>query len=559
MSEKPAKPLAVGAMPALPVSMGGMEWNRTGEWRFFDPIHENHLPPCSHACPAENDIRRFISLMLHKEYREAYDVIRESNPLPAICGRVCSQTCLAECNRAELDDAVLIRSLERFVGDWGLKNVKTQPAKIDPTKGEIAVVGAGPAGLSAAWQLANLGYKVTIFESSSRAGGMLSECFPGYRLPRKILESEIHSLLDRGIELRLSVKLGRDLQLSDLQRFRAVLLAIGAHKPRELDIPGADLSGVQSGLQFLSEISRGKRSRIDGAVAIIGGSNTALQCARAVVRLGGVPSVYFRRSAAEISAFADQIEEAREEGIEIACLVAPKAVQKAGRLFKLTLQRLTLGKKDSAGKRVAVSIRGAQSEVMVARIIVALGEDPDLTSLPPEFRRESWGLVTDGTYQTSIDNFFAAGDCAANRRGVANAIGAGRAAAQSIDRYLLGASLFEPKVEHPITRFANLNTAYFHRIQVTERKRISESRRLNSFAEVSLGLLEAEALREAARCMSCGVCNGCDNCLTYCPDHAVSRDDGRYVIDYNHCKGCGICIHECPRDAIHLRIRQVPR
>ncbi len=559
MSDKDTHLPPVNAMPPLPISQGWMGWNRTGEWRYFDPVHENHLPPCNHACPAGEDIQSFASLLVQRKFREAYDVIRESNPLPSVCGRVCNHPCAANCNRSELDDAVSIRCLERLIGDWGLKNVKTQAAVIDPDKGEIAIIGSGPAGLSAAWHLTNLQYKVTVFEASPKAGGMLRGGIPEFRLPRKTLDAEIHSLVDRGIEFRHNVRIGQDIPIDDLQRFRAILIAIGAHKPRVFDIPGSDLPGVQQGLDFLAEVNCGKRDFIEGNVAILGGNNTAIQCARAALRLGGKPTIYFRRSANEVPAFADQIEEARQEGIEITSLTAPTTIRKTGNELKLTLQRLTLGKRDSSGKRIALSIRGAHTEVTVSRVIVALGEDPDLTFLPRRIDRESWGINTGGTHQTNVGNIFAAGDCADNRRSVGSAIGAGKAAAQSIDRYLHGKTVFVESANRIVTRFADLNVAYFQRSQVVERKKIPDDRRLTSFAEVNIGLAEADALREAARCLSCGVCNSCDNCLTFCPDHAVTKQNGGYKINYDYCKGCGICIHECPRDAIHLRIKQVPR
>lgn len=550
--------ISAADMPPVPVSLDSMGWNLTGDWRFFDPIHENHLPPCNHTCPAGENVQKCITLVAQQRFREAYDTIRESNPLPATCGRLCDHPCTAECNRSEMDDSLLIRCIERFIGDWGLRNVKTQPAAIDPAKGEIAVIGSGPAGLSAAWQLANLGYAVTMFEASSKTGGALRDYIPEFRLPRKTLESEIHSLVDRGITMRLGVRLGHDLNLDDLQQFRAILLATGARDQRELAIPGADLGGVQMGLDFLADVNAGRRDRLKGTVAILGGGNTAVLCARAALRLGGTPVIYFRRSAAELSASADQIEEAQQEGIDVSCLVMVKSISKSGSLLKLVLQKMTLGKKDTSGQRIAVSIRGAQEEQTVSRVIVALGEDPDLSFLPEQVDRESWGIATGGTHQSSVPRIFAAGDCTDNRHGIASAIGAGRSAAHSVDRYLQSKSIYEPVAEPVITRFSNLNTAYFRRIQVTERRKISDERRKNSFAEVNMGFAEADILREAARCMSCGVCNECNNCLIFCPDNAISKHDGILSVDYDHCKGCGICIHECPHDAIHLQVRRVP-
>ncbi len=559
MSGKKNTLTSAKVMPPLPISQGWMGWNLTGHWRYFDPIHEDHLSPCNHACSAGGDVQRFISLIDDKKFREAYDAIRQTNPLPAICGRVCNHPCEANCNRRELDDAISIRCLERFIGDWGLKNVKTQPAEFDPQLGEVAVVGGGPAGLSAAWRLTNLGYRVTLFESQTKLGGMMRAGIAEYTLPRKILDAEIHSLIDRGIEVCVGTKIGTDMLLEDLSRFRAILITTGADKPRDLEIPGAELPQVQQGLTFLSDVSKGHRDHVPGEVAIVGGNNTAITCARTVLRLGGKPVVYFRRSLAEMPAFADLIEEARQEDIEIHLLTAPVVIRKAGDNLQITLQRLMFGKKDSSGQRVTVSIHGSQFEQNVSLVLVALGEDPDLSFLPKDIECQSWGLNTGGTHQTSIKNIFAAGDCSDGHKGVGSAIGSGMSAANAIDRYLRGMNIFVEAKPQIVTRPSDINIAYFPRSQVVEWKRIPVNRRTTTFAEIHLGLSEPEVMREAARCFSCGVCDHCDNCLTFCPEHAVSRTNDEYAIDYDYCKGCGICIHECPRDAIHLRLRQVPR
>ena len=234
MTDKKAVLDSAKQMPSLPVSQGCMGWNRTGEWRYFDPVHENHKSPCSHSCPANEDVRKFISLTLHRQFREAYDTIRETNPLPAICGRVCDHLCESKCLRSELDDAVSVSQLERFIGDWGLKNVRTQPAPLDAAKGTVAVIGSGPAGLSAAWRLVNLGYQTTVFEAMLKAGGKLRVGIPEYSLPRRVLDAEIHSLVDRGIELRFGVRIGREMSFDDLASFRAILIATGAGIPRTL-------------------------------------------------------------------------------------------------------------------------------------------------------------------------------------------------------------------------------------------------------------------------------------------------------------------------------------
>ena len=238
-------------------------------------------------------------------------------------------------------------------------------------------------------------------------------------------------------------------------------------------------------------------------------------------------------------------------------LTAPINISRSDGGLVVIFERLTLGKKDSVGRRIAGSIDGSLFEVTVARVIVALGEDPDLSFLPKNFERASRGINAGSTHKTNIEKIFAVGDCAEDQRGVGYAVGAGQAAALEIDRYLRGERSDTVPPQSIVTRFSDLNIAYLPRIQVTEKKRIPDDRRLTTFGEVNLGMAEADILREAARCFSCGFCDNCDNCLTFCPDHAVSKKGLKYQIDYDHCKGCGICIHECPRDAIHLRVKQV--
>ena len=273
MSEK-IKLTKLKDYPPLPISKGHMDWNKTGSWRYVDPLHEDKLSPCNHACPAGEDIQKYIQFITLNKYREAYETIREANPLPATTGRVCYHPCEAGCNRSDLDEAVSIHYLERFLGDWGLEHVKTKRAKRDKTKGEVAIIGAGPAGLSCAWHLANKGYKITIFEALEKAGGMLRVGIPEYRLPRKVLDAEIKSIADRGVTIKTGVKIGQDLPFKKLDKYRAVFMAIGAHKSKPMRCEGEELAGVEPGLKFLAEVNAGKRKRISGKVAIIGGGDT---------------------------------------------------------------------------------------------------------------------------------------------------------------------------------------------------------------------------------------------------------------------------------------------
>lgn len=543
--------------PPLPISEGQMDWNKTGSWRYVDPIHEDKFSPCSHACPAGEDIQKYIQLVTMKKFGEAYETIREANPLPATTGRVCYHPCEANCNRLDLDEQVSIHYLERFIGDYGLEHVKTKRAKHDKEKGEVAIIGAGPAGLSCAWQLTNKGYKVTVFEALDKAGGMLRVGIPEYRLPRKVLDAEIAAIEARGVKIKTGVKIGVDLPFDKLNKYRAVFMGVGAHKSKPMRVEGEDLAGVEPGLKFLAEVNAGKRKRITGKVAIIGGGNTAIDVARCALRVGAKPVIYYRRTFHEMPAIREEISEAEHESIEINYLTAPLEIKKYGKKLKLTLQKMKLGKKDESGRRRPVPIKGATETVMVTKVLTAIGEDPDLSFLPEQVEHERWGVDTHGTHQTTAEELFAGGDCAEDRRAVSDAIGAGRQGAEAIDRYLRGEKVFLESVGKVVTHFSDLNMNYFEKAPTAEKKKIADSKRLKSFAEVNIGLSEEQAVDEAARCFSCGVCNACDNCWVFCPDIAISRVNGKYVVNYDYCKGCGVCVNECPRDAIHLKVRGV--
>lgn len=537
-----------GKMPQLPVSQNSMSWNKTGEWDGLKPAFENRLPPCNHACPCSEDVQEYVGLTIRRQFREAYDLIRETNPFPATCGRVCHHPCEANCNRHEFDEAVSIHNIERFIGDWGLKNVKTRAVEHDPGKGALAIIGSGPAGLSAAWQLANLGYQVTVFEALHRSGGMLRIGIPEYRLPRRILDSEIHSLLDRGIELRLGVRVGNGFGFEKLDPFRAVLIAVGAHQPRQLGIPGESKPGVQSGIRFLAEVNSGRRAKIDGEVAVIGGGDVAIHSARGALRLGGKPTIYFRRSPHEMPAVPGIVDAARQEGIEIRCLTTPLAIRRSASFLKLRLRTVSADAKRRSGAPTET-----EYEVAVTHVIIAMGEDPELAFVPDFVQRGQGGIRTGGIYQSNVDHIFAVGDCTEDRHSVCHAIASGRLGALAVDRYLRGEQIFVELDNQTAARFSDLNPAYFVHSQSMSGKIMVDNRRRTSFAEVDVGIAEPEAEREASRCLSCGVCNACDNCWLYCPDMAISRKDGIYSVNYDYCKGCGICVRECPHNAVHLR------
>jgi NADPH-dependent glutamate synthase beta subunit-like oxidoreductase len=318
----PDRPITFAAereMPPMAVSLGTTLANKTGSWRYLRPVYDEKKPPCNHACPAGNDIRGFIALILKGRLAEARELLCETNPFPAITGRVCHHPCELECNRREFDEPLSIRALERLAGDEGYKALRAPHKRHEE---RIAVVGSGPAGLSCAYFLARRGYHVTILESEREPGGMLRWGIPEYRLPKGVLDRELALLKGMGIELKVGVRVGQDVRLEELDA-DAIFLAVGATKGLELDLPGLEAEGVLHGLEFLKRVNFGERVELGERVAIIGGGNTAMDAARVALRLGAKPVVVYRRTRAEMPAIPEEVEAALEEGIEFLFLAAP--------------------------------------------------------------------------------------------------------------------------------------------------------------------------------------------------------------------------------------------
>jgi 2-oxoacid:acceptor oxidoreductase delta subunit (pyruvate/2-ketoisovalerate family) len=538
--------------PPMAVSLTTTLVNKTGSWRIFRPIYDNKLPSCNAECPAREQIQRYLDLAEQKRYLEAYQLILEDNPFPAITGRVCYHPCEGACNREEFDEALGIHNVERFLGDYGTaKAPRPKPAIRRPET--VAIIGSGPAGMTAAYYLALRGYPVTIFEAAGKPGGMLRLGIPEYRLPRIVLDREFRKLKALGVKIRANAQIGTKIRLLDLRRqYQIVILAHGAHQSRELGVPGQETRGVMSGLEFLAQINLGKRPRIGRKVAVIGGGNTAIDAARSAIRLGARAHILYRRTRAEMPAVADEVEEALREGIPVEFLVAPeRVIRSRGRVSGLVLIRMKLGKPDESGRRRPVPVRGSDFRMKFNTIITAIGEQVDLSLLEEEIQDTGWSVKADRWGRTSIAGIYAAGDCVTGPKTVVEAIGMGRRVARAIDSHVTQQPL-PPQEEKEIARFVNLNLAYFEHGARVALPALELKDRKRSFQEVHLGYSAADAREEAARCFSCGVCDRCDNCYIFCPDMSVLKKDDYYECDYDFCKGCGVCAQECPRNAITM-------
>ncbi len=559
---------------------GGTSVNyKTGVWREYRPVFAARLAPCRDACPAGVDVAGFLRQVKERRFDRAWHIIMEENPFPSICGRVCGHPCEEACNRKEFDEPLGINALERFVGDHGLKNAMKVPSPKVETGERIAVVGAGPAGLSCAYHLRQLGYAVEVFERSSLAGGMLKWGIPDYRLPRTILESEIERLRCLGIRIETQVSLGSDFLTEGLKEFKAVFLALGAQKNLGLAIRGENLSGVLSGLEFLRAIKDGKPSDLGKRVAVIGGGNTAIDVARTALRLGSEPILIYRRSRSEMSAMASEVAEAVKEGTRIEFLTSPVAITELrGQGLRLECIRNILDKVGKDGRRKPVPVAGSNFFIESDTIVVAIGEGIDSEGLPRSLERTAGGVVVDEWHATGFPGVFAGGDLTAGPHTVSHALGSGKRAALAIDAFSRGwdrdrlnsvflgnrgtlsmAQRIDPRLTThgniEVVKYEDLNCSYF---EPRPRERMPQilngTRRIGSFDEVNLGFSEKRAIKEAERCLHCGTCSFCENCHTFCPDSAVLRkdQDEAFDIHYEFCKGCGICAYECPSHFIEM-------
>ena len=541
-------------IPPFAISTGDMSWNKTGSWRYMRPLYDAKVPPCTAGCPAHEKIPQYFALVKEKKYEEAWHIILQDNPMPGVLGRVCYHPCEDVCNRGHYDESIAIHNMERFVADQNRdKHFPDHFVQEERTQ-KIAIVGSGPAGLSAGYQLRRLGYQVTIFEAAAEAGGMLRLGIPKYRLPREVLDKEIDDIKRLGVEIKTSTAVGKDIPWENLKKeYDAVLVATGAYKPGSLNVVGEHLKGVGTGLEFLKEYNTTGKAKVGKKVVVVGGGNTAIDTARSAIRLGAQVTIVYRRSKAELPAVPEEIEDAIKEGVNIIFLTNPVEFIGKNKVQKVRLIRMKLAEPDESGRRRPVPIPGSEFEIEADQVLLAIGESPDLDFLGNDLKINKNRLQVDTFQMTSEEGVFACGDAAMGPVGtVVNAIGTGKRAAQAIHQYLTAKEISlngEVKNEVP---YETLNLDYFIKEPRPREQQMPATDLVGNFNEVKLGLREEDAVYEADRCFSCGTCTYCDNCLVFCPDVAISySSDGKgYVINYDYCKGCGICVHECPRNAM---------
>ncbi len=534
---------------AITLDVGSSLAYKTGSWRDERAVYVDRMPPCNDACPAGENVQAWLYEAEEGDggYERAWRKLVEENPFPAIMGRVCYHPCETACNRGQLDEAVGIHAVERFLGDEAIKQGWKLEAGAEPSGKRVLVVGAGPSGLSAAYHLTRLGHAVTIHEAGSMPGGMMRFGIPKYRLPRDVLDAEVARIFDLGVELELNRTVENVLDAMRDGGFDAAFLAVGAHIGRRAYVPAGEAERIVDAVSLLEGLEEGERPLLGRRVAVYGGGDTAMDAARTARRLGATDAVVvYRRTRERMPAHDIEVAEAEEEGVQMRWLSTVKHFDDG----KLLLERMEL---DDDGFPQPT---GETEELAADSLVLALGQEADLRLLEGVPGIE----VADGVVQvgpnmmTGHDGIFAGGDMVPAERTVTVGVGHGKRAGRHIDRWLRGEEWTQPP-RPELASFDTLNTWYYSDAPRVHQEQLEAARRTTGFEEVVGGLDESNAVFEARRCLSCGNCFSCDNCYGVCPDNAVIKlgaPGELYEIDLDYCKGCGLCATECPCGAIEM-------
>ena len=536
---------------AITLEVGSSHANRTGSWRVERPVYVDRLPPCNDACPAGENIQKWLYDAETGDYETAWRQLVEDNPFPAVLGRICYHPCESACNRGQVDEAVGINAIERFLGDLAIERDWSLPSPGPDTNKRVLVVGAGPSGLSAAYHLRRLGHQVHLVDAGAKLGGMMRYGIPAYRLPRDVLDAEINRI----------VALGMDVQLNhtvhDIERerhsggFDAVYLGVGAQLARRVEIPSGDSARILDAVSYLHQVANEDPPQLGRRVVVYGGGDTALDAARTARRLGASDAVIvYRRNREQMPAHDAELEEAFKEGISVHWLSTINKYEGE----RLVIEKMRLNDKGFPEPT------GEFEELGADALVLALGQDSDLSLLDhaPDIAIEDGVVGVSPAMMAASNGIFAGGDVVPSERTATIAIGHGKRAARGIDAFLANHDLVDSP-RHELATFERLNTWYYEDAARTRRPELEIARRQSTFEEIVGGLNEENALFEARRCLACGNCFECDNCFGVCPDNAVIKlgSSQRYEINYDFCKGCGICVSECPCGAIDMVPEQI--
>lgn len=524
------------------------------------------MAPCQEACPAGIDVPGYVRHIREGRFEEALAVIREKIPFPFVCAYACVHPCEAKCSRNQFEGPVAIRMLKRIAAEKGWKK-QPKPVRLSPSGKKVAVIGAGPAGLTAAYYLSLQGHDVTVFEALAEAGGMLRYGIPGYRLPDAVVDRDIRLIEKAGVQIRTKKKIDSAEALLE-KGYEAVFVASGAWRGLKMGIPGEDGPGVIDGLSFLKAVNSGKAPRIGAKVLVVGGGNTAIDAARAARRLGAEATILYRRTRAEMPASADEVAEALEEGVAIRFLTAPVRIGKGS----VTCIRMTLGTADASGRPRPVPVKKSEHILEATTVIMAVGQEVDVPATTLERNKNGTVAVDADTLATSAKGIFAGGDAVTGPASIIAAIGQGRKAAVSIDRFLGGTGVIDRLTGR--LQAAAAPEAAPRGTARAEVRRAAPGKRLGDFEIVEKGLDTETAMREAARCLSCDLrefdvtvneaaCKDCGYCREICGLGIFARSDHFNPGGYRpslasrpeRCIGCLKCLYICPDFAITIRNR----
>lgn len=552
------------------------EANNTGTWRFMRPVYQEKTAPCSVGCPAAEDIPRIEMAAAAGDIRQAWNTIMMENPFPCICGRVCFHPCEAACNRREYDEPVAIHHLERYIGDTAIKAGMKPEFKGCADNGKrIAIAGSGPAGLSAAWFLRRLGYGCDIFESKSHPGGLLRWGIPSYRLPMEVLDQEINRVIDTGVRIFCNTPVTEAFVHRPDSEYHGMFLAWGYDEPVKMNISGEEY--VCDGLADLERFKNDSGACTVNTAAVIGGGNTAIDLARSLMRNGVRTTIYYRRRIEDMPAFRHEVDMALKEGVVIRQLMAPVSVTETNNGYDVIFRKMKPADM-SPGKRTRVVPDSEKTEkISAGRVFRATGAQPGKNR---RFDAGAEGHIlrlSHCAYTQSRVPVIYGGDPAIPVNSVTDAIASGKQAAMVMDIcFRHGKTAIEDRLEASrisaggplsmeiyidgirkdrnthVVSFPEINTDYFRKKERQEPLSLPPAQSVTSFDEVRAAFTPEVFSKEVRRCFNCGVCNGCDNCLTFCPDLAVRVSPVR-SIDLKYCKGCGICVVECPRSAMILK------